>query len=300
MKLRFQPIQLITLAFFFSLLVIGSCKKEKSQSASDEEQEVTASQVSSEADAQAELVFNGVFDDAMGVNDEVGIGGTGVFGRINACPTVVVVRLNAPNLFPVKIILDYGAGGCTGPDGHFRKGKVISVYSNRLLIPGATDSVTFDGFYIDSIKVEGLLRIQNTGTGPVTSPTTRQFTTDVVNGKLTKPSGNYVHWNSHKVITQAEGLSTPNIPLDDIFRIEGSARGQVLRGNLLVAWESSITEPLYKRFTCRWIVRGKIRTVRINSPANSPWIAVLDFGAGTCDNQAIVTINGIPHQITLP
>jgi hypothetical protein len=85
-----------------------------------------------------------------------------------------------------------------------------------------------------------------------------------------------------------------------VFKIEGSARGRVKRGTLLVAWESAITEPLIKRYTCHWIVKGQIKTVRISTTANSPWVAVLDFGAGTCDNQAVITINGVSHQITLP
>ncbi len=299
MKLSFKSPLLIILFFSLNVLFLASCQKENSQTGSDEEQEQEASRVSGEADAEAEIVFNGLFDDAMGVNDEVGIGGTGVFGRINACPTVTVIRQNAPNLFPATVILDFGAAGCVAPDGHFRKGKVIIVYTNRLLIPGATATTTFDGFYIDSIKVEGIHKIHNTGTGTVTSPILRQFTVDVDSAKLTKPSGNFVEWKSHKVITQIEGLGT-NVPIDDIFKIEGFSSGRVRRGALLVRWESNIREPLIKRFFCRWISKGIVRTIRVAAAANSPWIAELNFGAGTCDNQAVLTINGIPHQITLP
>ena len=300
MKLKFNPFQLITLSFFFSLLMIASCQKENSQTSSEDEQEVTASQVSSEADAEAEVVFNSVFDDAIGVNDEVGIGGTGVFGRLNACPEVTIVRLNPPDAFPVRVILDFGNVGCTGPDGHFRKGKVITTYTGRLLAPGATATTIFEGFYVDSVKVEGTHKITNSSPAIAIVPPPRQFTVDVIDGKLTKPSGNYVHWNSHKVINQIEGLATPNLPIDDIFKIDGNSRGQVKRGNLLVGWESNITESLYKRFNCRWISKGRIRTVRINTPSNTPWVAVLDFGAGTCDNKATLTINGRTIQITLP
>jgi hypothetical protein len=142
--------------------------------------------------------------------------------------------------------------------------------------------------------VEGTHKITNTSS----SNTTRQYTVNVTDAKLTKPSGNYVEWRNQKVITQVEGLSTIT-PFDDIFRIEGSASGKVKRGALLVAWESNILEPLIKKFNCRWIVKGKIRTVRVNATSNSPWTAVLDFGNGTCDNQAVITINGVSRQITL-
>lgn len=293
MKPRFKSSQLIPLTFLFSLLLIVSCQRENSQTMTEEQQQQEASIVSSESDAEAEIVFNDVFDDAMGVNDEVGLEGCGTLNRLNPCYTITITRLNPPDAFPVKVVIDFGAG-CRGLDGHYRKGKIITEYTNRLLVPGASATTIFDGFYIDTIKVEGTHKIANTSS----SNTTRQYTVDVTDAKLTKPSGNYVQWRNHKVITQIEGLTTVSF-LDDIFRIEGSASGKVKRGDLLVAWESNIIEPLIKKFSCRWIVKGKIRTVRVNTAANGPWIAVLDFGNGTCDNQAVITINGVSRQITL-
>lgn len=295
MKIRFIPAVLLSSMLLFSMLIISSCQKENSQNGTEEEQEIAASRASSESESEAEIVFNGIFDDAMGVNDEVGVGGTGVFGRLNVCPTVTVTRLNPPDLFPVKIVMDFGANGCVGQDGHFRKGKVITIYTNRLLVPGAIATTTFDGFYFDSTKVEGTHKITNTSA----NNTTRQFTVVITNAKLTKPNGNFIEWNSEKVITQMEGLNTP-IPLDDIFKIEGGSRGVVKRGPLLVGWQSTILEPLVKRFNCRWIVRGVVRTVRLNATTNTPWVALLNFGNGTCDNLAVVTINGVSYQITLP
>ena len=295
MKSRINLTQIAFLSFFFSLLMASSCSKENSRSGTDDEQEVTASKVSSESDGQAELIFNGLFDDAMGVNDEVGMSGTGVFGRINACPTVTVIHLNPPAVFPVRVVLDFGNPGCTGNDGHLRSGRIITEYTNRLLYPGAIATTTFDGFYFDSIHVEGIHKIANTSSGT----TNRQFTVTVRDAKLTRSNGDYIKWKSDKVVSQIEGLITADFR-DDIFSITGSAEGQVKRGNLLVGWTSSIREPLIKKFICRWIVKGIIRTVRINAIPNSPWIAELNFGNGACDNLAVITINGVPHQITLP
>ena len=135
MKLRLDRRLVSFILAAAALMWIPSCTKETSNG-TDEQQEEQASRASGEADAEADVIYNGVFDDAMGVNDEVALGGTGVFGRPNACPTVTVIRLSAPNPFPARVILDFGAG-CTGPDGHFRKGKVITTYTNRLLVPGA-------------------------------------------------------------------------------------------------------------------------------------------------------------------
>jgi len=202
MKLRFSPFQLLTLAFFFSLLMIASCSKEKSLSASDTEQEVNASKASSESDGEAELVFNDIFDVAIGVNDEVGMAGIGIFGRVTACYTVTVTHLNAGTVFPIRVVVDFGTTGCLGNDGHVRTGKVITEYTNRLLYPGAIATTTFDGFYVDSIHVEGTHKITNTSSLITTNPPSRQFTSDVINARLSKPNGDYSEWNSHKVITQ--------------------------------------------------------------------------------------------------
>jgi hypothetical protein len=305
----------------FSLIIISSisCSKEKSDSGTNDAEQEEISVATGESDAEAETIFNGVFDDIMGTSDDVGMVGTGWYGRsssgsqtniisepgarVLACYTVTVTKLNPPELFPIRIELDFGTVGCAGPDGHVRRGKIITEYTKRLINPGAVATTTFEGFYFDSIKVEGTLKTTNTSSPVNTQPLTRSFKWEVINAKLTRPNGNYIEWNSTKTIEQIEGLLTVDRPIDDIFRINGTSRGKAKRGNLLVAWESNTIEPLIKRFLCRWIVKGKIRTVRVNTAASSPWVAVLDFGTGTpppCDNQATLTINGRTRQITLP
>ena len=309
MKQKFPLTQLITLVLFFSLLMIASCTKENSQNGSAEQQEEEASLTSSESDAEAEMVFNGIFDDAIGVNNDVGMAGTGIFGRrftstniadaerVDACFTVTTSHLSTSSVFPVKVVIDFGTTGCVGLDGHVRRGKIINEYTSRLLYPGAIATTTFDGFYIDSIKVEGTHKITNTS--PLTTqPLSRQFTVEV-DARLSKTNGNYTEWKSQKTIKQIEGLLTIDFPKDDIFQIEGKAYGKAKRGSILVAWEAGTIEPLIKKFSCRWIVKGKVKTALASNTVNSRWVATLDFGAGDCDNKAIITINGVAHNITL-
>jgi hypothetical protein len=311
MKPRLYDIHLKVFPIIFMLLVLFSCGKEDSRS---DQQEMEVSRISSESDGEAELIFNSLFDDAMGVSDEVGMAGTGVFGinmptgstgggiltqkNPNACYTVTVTHPQGTP-FPVHVVIDFGNTGCQGIDGHIRTGKIIVDYTARLINPGAVATTTFDNFYIDSIKVTGTHRIENTSPPITTTPPSRQFMVDVINGKLLKPNGNYIEWNSHKVITQVEGLYTPTVHVDDIFKIEGHANGKVRRGSLLIAWQSTIVDPLIKRFNCRWLVKGRIRTVRGTNTTSPLWVAILDFGPGTCDNQAVIIINGVAHNISL-
>ncbi|HEV8273682.1 MAG TPA: hypothetical protein VGQ04_20360 [Chitinophagaceae bacterium] len=310
MKLIFSPTRLAILVFV-SLIAFGSCKKETS---ADTTQEEFASQASSEADAESDDIFNEVFDNVLGVNTDVGFGNTGVFGqmspgasggtaRLTACPDVTVTHLSG-NLdpFPVKIVMDFGTG-CTGRDGRTRSGKIITVYTKRLFEFGAIATTEFDNFTVDSIKVQGRHVITNQGEPISTSPTLcirHRWKVEVRDAKLTKPNGNYVEWNSTKTITQLEGTCTPFIQLDDIYKIDGGGYGKVKRGDLLIAWNSEITDPLVKKFSCRWLVKGVIRIARLNLTTNSPWVATINYGNGDCDNKAVVTINGVAHNITLP
>jgi len=116
---------------------------------------------------------------------------------------------------------------------------------------------------------------------------------------LSYPNGDVVEWNSTKTIEQIEGSHTP-ILRDDVFKKTGNSSGQSVRGLRTTSWLSEITEPLIRKNTCRWIVKGKIRTVRRNLSNTSPWISILDFGNGMCDNQATLNINGNIRTITLP
>jgi hypothetical protein len=306
MKTFLKTTSIAALMVLAITITFTACKKEKSELSPEEAQ--TFGQATSESDAEAEVIYDDVFDNVMGVNAQVGVGGTGIFGQPNlqygdeiiagvdgadtipSCVTVSVTQLNPPALFPVKVIIDFGTG-CTGRDGRFRKGKIITVYTARLVVPGSVAETTFDGYYVNGIKVEGTHRVENKSTSQ-----NWIFNITVRNGKLTKPNGNYTQWNSTKTITQIEGNGTPMFPLDDVFSIKGESGGIVKRDTTIYQWAARTLpdHPLIKRFACRWIVKGRIAIRRTNSD-----VAVIDYGTGQCDNKATITINGVVHEITL-
>lgn len=301
---------IITACFVLAITLTFSCKKETSGNLSTQD-EKTANVTATQSDAEADDVFNGVFDDVIGVNNVVGIGGTGLFmrnaasgyspsgidARTDPAPSCLNVTILAEGTgsspFPITITLDFG-GGCSGQDGHVRKGKIIVKYSDRLLHPNAKAVVQFQDFSIDSISIDNSTNysISNTGTQDKVAFTIQ------IDAKLNKPSGNYTEWHSQKVITRTEGGDTPT-PLDDVMQIEGNASGKVKSSDLLVAWKADITTPFIKKFTCRWISQGTIKVGRETLSSNSAWIGVLDYGNGNCDNRATLTLDGVTYQITL-
>lgn len=297
-----KKIKLVRPAFITlitSLLVFGACKKSNDTQSNDEV-EVQQATASSEADAQADVLFNDVFDNVMGVNDDVAFGGeVGVFARTSntqareegadSTPHCLTVTISpsAMGAFPKTVTLDFGTG-CTGRDGHTRRGRIITVYTGRMTVPGSKTTTRFDGFYTDSIRVEGTHIIQN-----ISTSNNRIFFIRVENGKLSLPSKNYIAWNSIKTRTQIEGNGSPLYVRDDVYNSIGNSNGTVKRNDINNQWSAEIIEPVIRKFTCSWAVKGQIRIT------GNTKTSLLDYGNGTCDDQATLTINGNIHSITL-
>src|SRR5438876_1193511 len=103
--------KLLVSGLVIAAITIFSCKKELSLT---DAQELQANITSSESDAEAEDLFNGVFDDVNGENNvknETGLPGTGIFGftsigtqptggntgrgdSLPQCATVTILHLN--------------------------------------------------------------------------------------------------------------------------------------------------------------------------------------------------------------
>src|SRR5437879_12877286 len=102
MKILGTPANLATPIFLLCVLIIFSCKKEHSDTLTPQDEE-QANVAATESDAESEDVFNGVFDDVVGVNKDVAIGSTGIFGRtiaVNYGPADGTGRIDNTTLLP--------------------------------------------------------------------------------------------------------------------------------------------------------------------------------------------------------
>lgn len=300
MKTVIRFTQWLPVLAIMGVITFTGCKKEASVTATDEipQEEIAATVATADDDAQAEQQFDDVFNitasvSAQDAGEELGMGtnvsgladmGTPLSPSTQRCFTVTVVP-NIPGVFPKTVTIDFG-NGCTGRDGKVRKGKIVSIFTNRMLVPGAKVSTTFVGYHVDSFHIEGTHITENTSTSNM-----QGLKLKVIEGKISNTnSGKWRKWNSTKDILQVEGNGTTNFPLDDVYKITGNASGGNSLGH---TWSSLIVDPLIKKFTCRWIVKGTVRLTRNNRQV------VLDYGNGHCDNLAILYINGVGHVITL-
>lgn len=293
--------QLLMAFITTGVIALTGCKKETSLTTSTEitEQEAAATITAAADEALAEEQFDDVFnitasvaaEDAGGEELGMGTNVSAAFGepgtrpsRTGRCFSVSVVP-NIPGVFPKTVTVDFG-NGCLGRDGKYRKGKIVSIYTNRMLVPGAKISTTFVGYHVDSFHIEGTHITENTSTSNM-----QGLTVKVINAKITNTVNNrWIAWNTVKDVLQIEGNGTPNLPVDDVYRIKGNGNGGNSGGG---TWTGEITEPLIKKFTCRWVVKGIVRLTKNGNPF------ALNYGNGNCDNLAILYINGVGHVITL-
>ncbi len=298
MKMNSSVRGLVALPILAFLLFAVSCKKEDIQTTNTKE----ASDLVVEAGVSEtilESAFDDVFDNTAGIDgttagEDLGIygsSGVGIFtGQATAEPTTrcftVTVTPKERGVFPKTVVIDFG-DGCVARE-HFRKGKIITVYSGPLHIPGNKAVTTFEGYQVDSFTVAGKHTILNS-TRP--GDNQRSFTRTVENAVVKNIKTNFWwSWSGARVMTQVEGNGTPLFPLDDVYQFTGSRHGENANGK---KWSATIVNPLVKAFTCRWISQGTV-DIRVNDT-----VGVLDFGNGDCDNTATVTVNGVSRVISL-
>jgi hypothetical protein len=289
--LSLKQIAAPTIALLLMTLVF-SCKKEGVEQISvTEEEAVTYSEESMEAEAS----YNDVQDISMIAADEEGVVSTTgrVFPfvalrlRIGNCADITV----SPNdsTYPKTVTIDFGTG-CLGLDGKWRKGAIILHFTGPIRRPGSVLTITFRDFYIGRAHVEGTKVISN-----LSSNGNIKFSVQVTGGKVTYPNGRGYQYDCLKYVHQTEGGQTNDV-LDDVYSIEGRSKTQFNNGLTITLNTES---PLVKKVICPWISEGVLK-IKINSR-----VLFLDYGApnnGDCDNKALLTWNNGNNQrlIVLP
>lgn len=206
----------------------------------------------------------------------------------NAADSVIVTVDNSdPKVFPKVITLDFGEG-FTGRRGNVLRGKIIVTISNRMALAGSTRTITYEDFYVNDNKVEGTKTVTNNGLNDKSQPSM----TVTANDTITRTDGKVVTWNSSRTRTRTDDNGTPRVYWDDTFTITGSSSGVNARG---VAYSMTIddTNPLIMVGGWPFFVKG---TVIMETESRT---SVMDYGDGTKDRIATLTINGVTKEITL-
>jgi len=193
------------------------------------------------------------------------------------CDTIFFSFNNPPDTFPLTITVDYGTTNCQGWDGKYRRGKVIVVLTGRYREQGTVINITPQDYYVNDHKIEGQKKITNMG---LNSNGNIYFNIEE-NLKITRPDGKVITWQSKRTREWIAGSSTL-APWDDEYLISGTGEGVNKDG---IHFTMNITKPIHIKLNCPWPVEGAIEIQPDGYKKRT-----LDFGSGTCDNEATLTI----------
>lgn len=198
------------------------------------------------------------------------------------CATVTVIGDD----FPKTITIDY-TEGCTGRMGLEKKGTLTIEMSDTILNEGAVYTYTFENMTVGNREIEKTATLTNLGQNDEGN---WEFSFEMLSTTtLVKQEEIFTIVREFSGIQEwMAGFDTPETS-DDEFLRNGSGTITV---NEELKFERTVTNLLIKR-TCKYPLSGVIEITRGDESMS------IDFGAGECDNIALVTKDGESEEIEL-
>lgn len=190
--------------------------------------------------------------------------------KFGKCPDIHIVKEEGG--WPRTITLNYGEGT------ELENGRVIvgiiEIYQTAPRREnGATRTVTFQDFSVDSVGIAGT---------SVKTFLKDEYKVEIVRDlTFTLEDGTTIDRDAERTRTWTEGMDTPLDHTDDIFEITGFVNCEDSDGNV---YRREITSPLIKKGGCRWIVAGEVSLSK-----NGVVFATINYGDMECDRVATMT-----------
>jgi hypothetical protein len=272
-------------ALLFALAIITTgCKKEKEEDYDTQ---------SSQDNAQSENIFNEIneitdqaVEDGQLSTHRFGVGESNL---ITSC-AMISVTVDTTDGSGTAII-DFGSQFCQGIDAKYRKGQINVSFTGAYRNAGTVITMNAINYFVGydssyATKVNGQRVVTNNGLNNSGNP---NFSIQA-NATLVNYLNQQMTWNSTRNREWIAGDSTTSW-VDDEYLITGSANGKSFAG---VNFSAVVTQALHVKLSCRWITEGKFTLTPENKPDR-----YLDYGNGTCDGDATVTIGDKTYQVTL-
>jgi len=206
---------------------------------------------------------------------------------LSSCWTVTVDKNANGAFYPRVWTVDYLGGTCTLFSGYTKKGKIHVSLTDFWKNEGSLRTVTFEDYYFNDAKLQGVKTILNTGLNERGNLT---FTKKVSDASLTYPDGTSISWQCEKFSEMTAGGST-FLFADDVWSVTGTVTGVNLDSK---NYTLTITSPLIYKTGCFYPVSG---IVTINTVGGD--LQTIDYGTGACDNLATQTVGGVTTEIEL-
>lgn len=252
-------------------LVFASCSEESDGSD-------ISDALLEQLDTDSEAALESNYEDIEFIS-EAGLASLDEGGRTER-DTVLSCATIAHNQENKTVTIDYG-DECIIRGGRVLSGKIIIVYTDRRLVPGASRTVTLENFFIDGVQVEGTRNWTNIAESLDDNP---KFSITLVGGKLTFPD----ETSATREADHTKEWLRANNPLNDEFHVEGSAEGSTRED---IRYEVEILETLVYKRACR-LQRVFIPVSGIKQITHGEDVAIINYGDGDCDNEVTITLNG--------
>ena len=271
---------LLVLAAITFTLITTSCKKENTSEVLTDDKKVELTEQS----LQTNMFLTSAFT-------QIPFATVKVFGLKEGNNTPLQVRgaCTTPSVFPMDLTTypktvtsDFGAG-CTDAEGKTKSGK-ITLTINTPLEPGATIKATFDNYSQDGATLNGTFTIINNGVLGMIN-----LTLIGENIKMTDKNGKTFTYNIRQTHRQVGGAFNMTL-LDDVYEITTTMTATLPDGTLM-NWDTTLA--LTKTNVCYWVQKGT-GILKLNGLP-----MLVDFGDGTCDNDATVTLGALVRHIKL-
>ncbi len=276
---RFLPAAVCGLA-----LLLSSCQRSEKDTptpATAEEQEAALSDSYSQA----------VYDDALRLAGEIETSAQASATAVpvsSSCAQVSIDRMAS------VITLDFGTAGCAGADGRVRKGKITVTYQGSYRTAGSQTVVAFVNYAVDNNGVGGTVTLSGVSRNAAGK---LQYTSTLANGTLTFADGSGTAQASLTRVTEwttGEGTASAQ---DDVFTVTDTGTLTRRSGTTYV-----ISTPIPLRLQSACLSQGIIYPVSgaLSFKTGARPAFVLDYGTGSCDKTATLTVGSASQTITLP
>jgi hypothetical protein len=203
------------------------------------------------------------------------------------CMTIIREPNDNGSFWPRNWTIDFGDENCECVCGMMRRGKIHVSLSGWWRNDSSLREITFEDYYFDDNKLEGVKTILNTGLNDAGNMT---FTRKVKGGKIVYADGTSMTWDCEKQSELIEGGAT-FVFADDVWSVTGGGSGVNIDGK---NFKMTITSPLIYKKGCFHPVSGVV-TIETDGEETQ----TIDYGNGECDNLATVTVGDETEEIEL-
>jgi hypothetical protein len=187
------------------------------------------------------------------------------------------------------LTINFGASNCLCTDGKYRRGIITCTFTGSYWAPGTVITYEFNNYFVDDNQVLGIKTVTNKGLN-----TSNHLWWEISeNGSVIKANnGGTITWISTRQLEWIEGMNTLWVWWDDVYQLTGESHGVNSSG---ADYVYNITTPLKRSLNCQWISTGVLTLQVTGLP-----LITMDYGAGICDHDAVIIVNGQTYPIVLP